>query len=196
MTKRRRARRAPVQQQSNNRRNLIVGAAAVLGIAALGFLLFLNTRPPEPLEGLIDYGTIAGNQHDETLRIAYEALPPHSGVHNPAWQNCGIYDQPIRPENAVHSLEHGAVWITYQEDLPAEDVEYLRQFARGESHILLTPYPNQESTVVMTAWGLQMEVDDLPDDRITTFIRRYQQGPQTPERGATCERGVGTPIEQ
>lgn len=195
MTKRRRTRQVAVQRTSNNTRNYIVGGLAILGIVALGLLLYLNTRPPEPLAGLIDYGTIAGNQHDETLRIAYEALPPHSGVHNPAWQNCGIYDTPIRPENAVHSLEHGAVWITYQENLPAEDVEYLREFVRGESHMLLSPYPNQESTVVLTAWGLQLEVDELPDDRIPLFVRRYQQGSQTPERGATCQQGVGTPIQ-
>lgn len=195
MSRRRRARRTQTQQASNNNRNYIVGGLAILGIAALGVLLFFNTRPPAALEGLIDYGTVAGNQHDGTLSIAYEALPPYGGVHNPAWQNCGVYDEPIPPENAIHSLEHGAVWITYQTDLPAEDVEYLREFARGQSHMIVSPYPNQESTVVLTAWGLQLEVDELPDDRIERFVRRYQQGPQTPERGATCSQGVGTPIQ-
>lgn len=26
--------------------------------------------------------------------------------------DCAVYDQQVRSENAVHSLEHGAVWIT------------------------------------------------------------------------------------
>ena len=45
------------------------------------------------------------------------ALPPAFGAHLGAWQNCGIYDQPVEVGHALHSLEHGAVWLTYSPDL-------------------------------------------------------------------------------
>ncbi|HET9972943.1 MAG TPA: DUF3105 domain-containing protein [Streptosporangiaceae bacterium] len=36
--------------------------------------------------------------------------------------NCGIYDQPVPNERAVHNMEHGAIWITYQPSLPQAQV--------------------------------------------------------------------------
>ena len=36
--------------------------------------------------------------------------------------NCGIYDKPVPSERAVHNLEHGAIWITYQPSLPQSEM--------------------------------------------------------------------------
>ncbi len=60
---------------------------------------------------------LPGAQHLEEP-VTYTENPPVGGVHNPVWQNCGYYAAPIPNETAVHSLEHGAIWITYQPDLP------------------------------------------------------------------------------
>ena len=43
-----------------------------------------------------------------------------------------------------------------------------------------------------TAWGVQLAVDDVPDERLEQFISRYQG--QGPEQGATCSGGVGSPL--
>ena len=43
-----------------------------------------------------------------------------------------VYDAPIANEHAVHSLEHGAVWITYKPGLPADQVEQARRPGRGQ----------------------------------------------------------------
>ena len=43
---------------------------------------------------------------------SYEQDPPTNRGHSPSWQNCGFYSFPVQNENAVHSLEHGAVWTT------------------------------------------------------------------------------------
>jgi hypothetical protein len=116
------------------------------------------------------------------------------GTHHDIWQNCGIYDEPLEAENVVHSMEHGAVWISYQPELSDDDVNTLRDLVRGERFIVLSPYPGLQSPVVLTAWGVQLELNSVEDDRVEEFIDRYQVGPQTPERGATCSDGVGQPI--
>jgi hypothetical protein len=116
------------------------------------------------------------------------------GVHSARWQTCGIYDQPVDPKNAVHSMEHGAVWITYHPDLPAADVQTLRDQVGDQSYLLLTPYPDLASEVVLNAWGVQLQVDSADDERVAQFIDQYRLGPQTPEFGAACDGGVGQPI--
>jgi len=192
-TKSTRPRSTAAQNQNNNFRNIAIIAAVILGIGALGFLLYLNIQEPQALD---DLRTFAGlpRTHDETVDYSEEELPPVGGTHSGTWQNGGIYDEPVAAKNAVHSMEHGAVWIAYHPDLPAGDVEDLQDAARGESFVLLAPYPDLNSPVVLTAWGIQLAVDSADDGRIADFIERYQQGPQTPEFGAPCADGMGSPI--
>jgi MFS family permease len=54
----------------------------------------------------------------------------------------------ISNENAVHSLKHGAVWITYRPDLPEGQVETLRDLVQGQTYILVSPYPDLPSPVM------------------------------------------------
>ena len=133
---------------------------------------------------------LPGRDHQPELVIPFGELPPNGGPHHPNWQRCDIYELPVKPQHAVHALEHGAVWITYQTDLAADQVEELEDAASGEAFVLMSPYPNQRSPVVMTAWGLQLELDSAEDGRIEEFIRSYANGPQTPEPGASCRTGV------
>jgi hypothetical protein len=86
------------------------------------------------------------------------------------------------------------VWITYQPELPEEDVAYLQDLVRGQTYIILSPYPGLNSPVALTAWGLQLEVDSAQDQRVEQFIERYRLGPTAPERGGACTGGVGEPI--
>ncbi len=186
-------RRRKTAAQTNNTRNIAIIAAVILGIGALVFLLYLNVQEPQALDGLRTFAGLP-REHDETVDYSGEELPPVGGIHSGTWQNCGIYDEPIAAKNAVHSMEHGAVWITYHPNLPAGDVEDLQDAARGESFVLLSPYPELKSPVVLTAWGIQLAVDSAGDGRIADFIERYQLGPQTPEFGAPCSNGMGSPI--
>ena len=128
------------------------------------------------------------------LEIPFGELPPTGGNHDPVWQNCGIYEEPLNTANAVHSLEHGAVWITYQPDLPAEEIAAIENWARGQNFLLVSPYPEQRSPIVMTGWGVQLELDSIDDDRVGQFVERYRVGPNTPERGAACTGGIGEPL--
>jgi hypothetical protein len=186
-------RRQSAEKETNRTRTYIIWGVIILAVAALGALLYLSLQEPEALEDLQRFAGLSRG-HDEEVDYSGQELPPVGGIHSGVWQNCGIYTEPIDAKNAVHSMEHGAVWITYQPDLPAGEVEALQDTVRGERYVLLTPYPGLRSPVVLTAWGVQLELDSAGDARIPEFIERYQQGPQTPELGATCQDGLGDPI--
>ena len=125
--------------------------------------------------------------------VDYPSSPPAGGNHNPVWQNCGVYTKPIANENGVHSLEHGAVWITYQPTLAAAQVATLQKLTKANSYALLSPFEGIKSPVVASAWGKQLALPSADDPRLAVFLRTYLQGPQTPEPGAACTGGTGTP---
>src|SRR5690606_15236745 len=120
--------------------------------------------------------------------------PPVGGPHNPLWQNCGIYAEPVPSEQAVHSMEHGAVWLTYRPDLAEADVAQLLELVAGKSHALLSPFPDLPAPVIASAWGVQLKVESASDPRLAQFVEQFHSGPQTPEPGAPCYGGVGTPL--
>ena len=123
-----------------------------------------------------------------TTAVSYEQQPPAGGEHNPVWLNCGVYADAVPNENAVHSMEHGAVWITYSPDLSTDDVDQLRAVT-PDTYAMLSPYPGLDSPVVISAWGKQLRLDDVDDRRLEAFIREYRLGQQAPEPGAACSGG-------
>ncbi len=181
--------------RSDNMRSMIIMAGIVLGLAGLAYLIYLNVREPPPIRGVMTFAR-PSRGHDNSIVYPEADLPPAGGTHYDQWQVCGIYDEPIVTENAIHSLEHGAVWVTYRPELSADDVAELKDIVRGDNFVLLSPYPGLRSPLVLTAWGLQLEADSVNDNRIEEFIARYRVGPQTPERGATCGVGSGGGIGQ
>jgi hypothetical protein len=183
-------RRRKEAEANRRRRTRWIGALAIVAIVVLGLIIFRFTGTS--VAGIVDFG-LQQRGHDEGVEIEASVLPPVGGVHSPRWQNCGIYDRPVETKNAVHSMEHGAVWITYQPELPEEDVAVLSDLVRGQTYLLLTPYPGLKSPVVLSAWGIQLEVDSVDDARVEEFIGAYRLGPQTPEFGAACSGGVGLP---
>ena len=122
--------------------------------------------------------------------VDYDPVPPVGGPHDAVWQNCGFYDEPVRDENAAHSLEHGAVWITYDPDLPEDEVEILEELADDHVYVLVSPYPDLPAPVVASAWGVQLLLDGTDDPRLEAFVDFYEAGPQTPEPGAPCTGGT------
>lgn len=169
---------------------MIGGGAAVIIIVLVGLIVFRIIA--SNIDGVLEFGT-QDRGHDQNVVIENTSLPPVGGIHSPVWQNCGIYDEPVALENAIHSMEHGAVWINYRPDLAAGDVSRLEEIVGNQTYLLLTPYPGLASEIVMTAWGVQLEIDSADDERIEQFITVYRNGPQTPEPGAPCTGGTGTP---
>ena len=127
--------------------------------------------------------------------IAYPDAPPAGGDHAATWQNCGIYSTQVKLEKAVHSLEHGAVWITYKPDLDPAQVSRLRDLGRGNPFVLVAPYTfgALDQPVAILAWGYRLIPNGVDDPRIAAFIKAYANNPRGPEPGAPCTGGDGTP---
>lgn len=174
--------------KEQRRRRLLYGGVAVVIVVVLGALIY--TRLLQTIPGIDELGPQDRGHAVNVDVVSEPGLPPAGGTHNPQWLNCGVYREPVEAEHAVHSLEHGAVWVTYHPDLPAEQVEALEAYA--DNFTLVSPYPDLRTDVVVTAWGMRLLIDELPDERIDDFIARYKG--QGPEPGATCSGGIGNPI--
>ena len=169
-----------------------MGAIIALFLAGFIALVVIDARqqaassPPGEVQ---TYEVGPGGEHTQA-DVDYEQSPPAGGEHNPVWQNAGFYSAPIRDENAVHTLEHGAVWIAYSPDLPADQQDKVRELVEGQTCMLASPYPGLDSPIVASAWGKQLALEDANSPDLERFIRAYRQGPQTPEPGATCTNGT------
>ena len=172
-----------------------LGLVAVLILGGIGWgawTAYDNWQEEQDLEGVVDFDSLVSEHVPDGEAVPYVESPPVGGPHDNAWQNCGFYDGQVRNENAVHSLEHGTVWITYRPDLPQEDIDKLRSDFEGEAYVLVSAYPGLQAPVVAQTWGHQLVLDGVDDDRLATFVRVYIQGDDAPERGASCTGRVST----
>ncbi|MET9953662.1 DUF3105 domain-containing protein [Streptomyces sp. NPDC006339] len=142
-----------------------------------------------PVEGEKSFDDLGRNH--VTTPVTYKMSPGVGGDHDPAWMNCNgdSYDKEISETSAVHSLEHGAVWITYSDKADAKDVSALKEKVGKTPYTLMSPFPKQSSPINLSAWGKQLSVDSASDPRVQTFLDKYVQGKQTPEPGAACTGG-------
>ena len=175
------------------RRALWIGASAV-ALAVIITAGVLISRPGVPVVELTSAVTYPDQARGHPAgTVTYKVTPPVGGDHAEVGQKCGIYVEPVANENAVHSLEHGATWLTYRPDLPADQVKVLQDAVRNHPFGLLSPYPGLPAPVVASVWGVQLKVESATDPQLATFIAKYADGSKAPEPKAGCSGGVGTP---
>lgn len=170
---------------------LVVGLVVLGFLGGFGALVWYDSRQsPGPPEGVGSFEDL-GRDHVGTA-VSYEQAPPVGGDHSGVWQNQGFYEEPVRDENAVHTLEHGAVWIAYAPELPEEGKGRIRELVEGQDCVMASPYPDMpaDAPIVASAWGKQFAVESADDPALEDFVRSFRRGPQTPEPGATCSGGT------
>lgn len=135
---------------------------------------------------------VPSRNHSDEVQT-YPQTPPVGGDHAPTWQNCGFYSSPIYKEAGVHSMEHGAVWITFRADLPADQVAQIQTYAQ-QPYTLASPWDPADgelpAPVVLSAWGAQLALESLPDPKADEFLTTYRQSLEAPEPGAACTGGI------
>lgn len=146
-------------------------------------------RAPADLSAVVTYDITDRSHSDEDLD--YEQVPPAGGDHAPVWLDCGVYDEPVREENAVHDLEHGTVWITHDPSLSEGDRRLLADALPDNG--IMSPREGLPAPVVVTVWGAQLALDRANDGRLALFLAEYGDGHTAPEVGVTCHGGTPDP---
>ena len=164
----------------------------LLAVGVIGYAVNQNRKKadqanPNKIPGIVHQAFTGGDHKNQP--ISYAESPPFGGPHSPIWADCDgtVYPAQIANENAVHGLEHGAVWITYKPGLSADQLDALTKLTSGKPYTMLSPYAGLKSNVSLQAWGYQLFVDSATDKRVKRFINALRQNQtNTPELGASC----------
>ncbi|KOX18352.1 hypothetical protein ADL05_07060 [Nocardiopsis sp. NRRL B-16309] len=167
-----------------------ISLAAALVLGLLAFAIFMEIRSRN-ISGVEEY-TVGSYAHvDVGQQVDYEQSPPVGGDHWAYWQNCGVYDQALTNEFAVHSLEHGAVWITYEPGLPQDEIDALNSLYSPGDYLVISPFEGEmDAPIVASSWGRQVTADTADDQDLTRFAQLYERGQDVPEPGASCSGGI------
>ncbi|QOV38787.1 DUF3105 domain-containing protein [Streptomyces ferrugineus] len=196
-------------EQARERRNriltIVTSAVVVTGLVVGGVVLIRSqSDDSDPAADTKTSGKlVAGKDGVRTWQgelgrthvaksVKYPTEPPVGGDHNQVWMNCNgdVYTKELKNEHAVHSLEHGAVWVTYTSKAPKADVEALAAKVKQTPYTLMSPDEKQKDPIMLTAWGHQRSVTSADDPNVAKFLETYVQGEQTPEPGAACTGGL------
>jgi hypothetical protein len=193
--------RPPTQVVAQQRPWGLIAAAVVVVLfaaAAIGYAVVQVNKANadkvasiDDIAGVKSYDYPAGQEHVDTP-VDYAESPPVGGPHAPPplWADCTgtVYTVDIRHENAVHSLEHGAVWITYNPDEVSDaDIATLSTLVENKDGRMMSPYAGLDSPISIQAWGHQLKLDSADDKRIKQFADFLTLNDTfTPEPGASC----------
>jgi hypothetical protein len=192
-------------EKARERRNRIItitlSTVIVAGLAGWGAYAINNANEKndqkvaaaaKPISGEKTWDAKKLTRNHVQTKVTYPMNPPVGGNHAPVWMTCNgnVYTKAIADENAVHSLEHGAVWVTYNDKATAADIKALAGKVSKTPYTLMSPDKTESGTIMLSAWGHQLSVNTASDPRVEQFLTKYVQGAQTPEPGAACTNGL------
>jgi hypothetical protein len=197
------------RQQARQKRNRVigisVGSVAVVVVIALIVTFVVTSSSAKPVKDGVASSQITGLRlfknlpanHVDPTPVDYKALygmdPPAGGNHWAEWLNCGVYDQPQQNERAVHDMEHGAVWITYDPSKVTEAQVTAMVAKLPSTYLTVSPYPNLPAPVVASAWGAQVKLKNTTDARIASFVKLFWRSADAPEPTSPCTGGFNGP---
>jgi len=126
--------------------------------------------------------------------VSFDQSPSIGGDHYPFWQNCGFYEVELIEGAATHTMEHGAVWITYNPDkLSESELSTLAGMVMDNGKLLISPYPHDEA-LVLSGWGVQQRgIASIGSPEVDAFIEQWIDNPELPEAGVRCTGAAGIP---
>jgi len=188
------------QKRAVRNRKIGISVAIVAAVAVVGLVVTSVVLTPQKasytaggtgakIEGVQTFTNGAG--HVQTP-VTYPQTPPAGGEHNPTWLNCGVYNKPVPNENAVHSLEHGAIWVTYDPSLSAAELATLKS-KLPSTYTVLSPFKDLPAPIVLSGWNTQLKVKKADDPRIAKFFEEYWKSANVPEPGSPCTGALDAP---
>jgi len=149
-------------------------ALGVISLVAIGtgFFAYSNTTG-NFIETLGEEIPIEGRTHvAEGSDIIYKnSNPPTSGNHWPQPAQWGFYLSPLPDEQLVHNLEHGGIWISYN-DIDEETKSKLGVIAsKYPLAVISAPRPENDDKIAVASWGKLLKLDSLDEELIEKFIK-------------------------
>lgn len=180
------------KQQTRERITRYVIYAGLFALA-IWFVFLRNAAPTEIRGNTIDTFAQTGVNQHSTDPQTYPTTPAVSGPHAPQPAPCGVAGQPIPVENAVHSLEHGAVGINYAPDLDPEVIKEIEALVgEYEEDVFSAPLEGMEAPIAVSSWGRIMKLDAFDKAAATEYIEAFAGG--GPEAAQTCPNSSDSPF--
>ena len=149
---------------------VVVGFIAVIIVSKI-------TAPPEPPRPGVEQAD-HGREHVSSKEYGGDQ-PPTSGSHaNPvAW---GVYDTEVRDDQVIHNMEHGGIYVSYQPDLPQDQIEKLKgllsaPFSNSEfkpTKIVLAPRQANKSPIELSSWRRSEPLASYDQKKIEDYVVR------------------------
>ena len=156
-------------------------ALVLLALMLAGYAIRAAVAPPALLGDEIHYPSSA---HVPGQSLGPNPpLTPAGGHHYGGTVQVGIYDSPVNDGRAIHSLEHGIVWITYQPDLVSDaELATLQAIASDfAADTILSPRLENSFPVIIVSWERRLTQTDLDEAMLREFVSTNRN--RSPEPG-------------
>ena len=163
----------------------------ILVAVAVGFIQLTKKSPEQidieqqvesvSLDGKVEEFAIEGRDHVSAgTSVKYQTNPPTSGDHLAQAEDWGVYDEEIDDKAGVHSMEHGGIWISYQ-DISETDIDDLKEIGKQNSQsTVVSPRSGNDDRIVIASWGKLMRLESVDKALIQKYIDTYKN--QSPEK--------------
>ncbi len=122
----------------------------------------------------------------------YDTTPPAEGPHYSSWAAFGVYTAPVPWGFLVHSMEHGAVVITYScgadcSEVPAQlrafydtyTADPLCSSSSVRHRLIIAPAPDLDVPIAASAWGEVYRATCLDEPSLRAFVdAHYARAPE------------------
>ena len=88
----------------------------------------------------------------------------------------------MEDEVLVHNLKRGGIGVHYNCPEGCDDlVDKLTEIVRRSDKVILSPYPEMDTKIALTAWTFLDKFDEFELQRIEDFIVAHNSSPNAPE---------------
>ncbi|WEL23098.1 DUF3105 domain-containing protein [Candidatus Nanohalovita haloferacivicina] len=118
---------------------------------------------------------IMGRNHISTGEQVnnYNSNPPTSGPHYQRPAETGFYSKKLPDERLVHNIEHGQIWISYN-NITSETRKQLEQLAQNyPKAVIVTKRPENNAKIAVASWGRLMELNSYDKQKVVKYIKAY-----------------------
>lgn len=151
------------------------GGLAIVVVSVFAVMIALKKpEPPRPGTEQADYG----REHVNSKEYGGDQ-PPTSGSHaSPlTW---GVYDTEVRDDQAIHNMEHGGVYVSYQPNLPKDQIKELTSLLSAPfsdskfqpKKIVLAPRVKNKYPIELSSWRRSEALTSYDQQKIEDYITR------------------------